>query len=179
MFFGKNTPVNPLLALGFGLAAGVAGTAAMTAYQYAVSAMRRLGGSGESDGEQGEQEQRDPWSEAPAPAQVGYRVIKGVFQREVSPDRISLLNNAVHWGYGTTWGAAYGLVAGTGGVSPIWGGLVLAVVVWLAGYVVLPAMKLYEPIWTYGPRTLAIDLSYHLAYGFGVAYAFWALDTKL
>src|SRR4051794_34260280 len=62
--------LTPLAALGRGLAAGLAGTAAMTAYQAAV-AIRR--GSTAKDAVA--PEPPDTWSEAPAPAQVGYRFL--------------------------------------------------------------------------------------------------------
>ena len=40
---------------------------------------------------------------------------------------------------------------------------------WAAGYVVLPAAKLYQPIWKYDRATLTKDLSAHLVYGLGTA----------
>ncbi len=86
--------MTPLGAVARGLAAGVAGTAAMTAYQELVSRMRRRGSRGSESGSQ--EEERDPWTEAPAPAQVGKRILEGMFQREVGADRIGLLTNVVH-----------------------------------------------------------------------------------
>jgi hypothetical protein len=43
--------------------------------------------------------------------------------------------------------------------------------VWAASYVVLPAAKLYKPIWEYDRVTLAKDLSAHLVYGVATATA--------
>lgn len=37
------------------------------------------------------------------------------------------------------------------------------------GYVILPAAKLYEPIWKHDRATLAKDLSAHLVYGLTTA----------
>ena len=73
----ETTTPTPLRALALGLAAGLAGTAAMTGYQMprleaeerAVRRERRRDGSGESS-----EPQR--WDDAPAPAQVGQRVVK-------------------------------------------------------------------------------------------------------
>ena len=42
------------------------------------------------------------------PAEVGARIIEGVFQRKVPKGRMELLNNAMHWAYGTSWGAGTG-----------------------------------------------------------------------
>jgi hypothetical protein len=65
-----------------------------------------------------------------------------------------------------------------GGVEAPWllAGLVLAVVVWLTGYVALPLLKVYEPIWTYPVKPLALDLSYHLVFGAVAAAAFRLLQ---
>ena len=49
--------------------------------------------------------------------------------------------------------------------------------VWGAGYIVLPAMKLYEPIWAYDATTLANGLSAHLVYGLATAAAMRGLST--
>jgi hypothetical protein len=89
-----------------GLLAGAAGTALMTAWQSLMS--RSQSSSSESvEGEHGEGQ--DPWAEAPAPAQVGKRLIEGVFRTEVAAERIPLLTSVMHWGYGTVLGGMYAL----------------------------------------------------------------------
>ena len=50
-------------------------------------------------------------------------------------------------------------------------GLPFGATVWASGYIVLPAAKLYEPIWRYDVKTLANDLSAHLVYGLTTAAA--------
>ncbi len=47
--------------------------------------------------------------------------------------------------------------------------------VWATGYMVLPEAGLYKPIWEYDAKTLASDLSAHLAYGAGTGTTFWLL----
>lgn len=42
----------------------------------------------------------------------------------------------------------------------------------------LPEAGLNKPIWKYGAKTLAWDLSAHLAYGAGTGSIFWLL-TKI
>ena len=49
---------------------------------------------------------------------------------------------------------------------------------WGAGYIVLPLLKLYEPIWEYDGKTLAKDLSAHLVYGLGTAATLQLLSGK-
>jgi hypothetical protein len=44
--------------------------------------------------------------------------------------------------------------------------------VWGTSYVVLPAAKLYQPIWQYNYKVLAKDLSAHLVYGLTTGAAF-------
>ena len=85
------------------------------------------------------------WEEAPAPAHVGKRLIEGLFQIELPPQRARLVNNVTHWAFGIANGAAYGLVAGSLPTSRVSYGLPFGAVVWANGYVVLPAAKLYEP----------------------------------
>jgi hypothetical protein len=56
------------------------------------------------------------------------------------------------------------------------GGLPFGIAVWTSGYLVLPEAGLDQPIWKYDAKTLARDLSAHLAYGTGTGAAFWLLD---
>lgn len=156
--------MTPLGALARGVLAGIAGTAAMTAYQ------ELLAGNG-SDEEKS-------WEDAPAPAQVARRILKGVFRQDVSAERIPLLTNAMHWAYGIAWGGAYGLAQGTVRANPVLSGLAFGTGVWGMSYVQLVPMGLYEPPWEYPAKTLAKDLSYHLVYGLGVATAFETLDSR-
>jgi hypothetical protein len=166
----------PLGALGRGLVAGAAGTAAMTGAQ-ALGARLRGGaeeGDGGADGNGGPP--RDPWEHAPAPAKVGRRVIEGVFRRQVPPERIGLLTNVMHWGYGTMWGAVFGLVRGSGLLRGAAGGAAFGAAVWAGSYAQLVPMGIYDPPWTYPPGVLAEEGAYHLAYGLGVAAGWAALD---
>ena len=165
--------VTPLGALARGLIAGAAGTAAMTAWQTLAA---KLQSAGES--EASSEPSQDPWEEASAPAKVAKRIGEGVFHEDVPADKIEFLTNAMHWSYGTTWGAGYGLVAGTTGRSTLRGGLAFGVGVWLSSYAQLVPMGLYEPPWRYPPKELALDLSYHLVYGLTTALAYGLLDRR-
>jgi NO-binding membrane sensor protein with MHYT domain len=83
-----------------------------------------------------------------------------------------LLTNVMHWGYGTGWGAIYGAVMGTRARErPLVGGLVFGTGVWVMSYVQMVPLGIYEPPWKYTPQELAMDLSYHLAYGAGLGTA--------
>lgn len=110
------------------------------------------------------------------PAEVGKRVIRGVFHRRFDESQTPLLNNAMHWGYGTGWGTAYALTDGLGLPLAI-RGAGFGILVWGASLLELPAMKLAPPVWDYPPAELVLDVSYHLVYGLAVAAAYQALSS--
>jgi len=120
----------------------------------------------------------DDWDSAPAPAKLAKRLLEGVAQRELKPDKARLANNATHWATGIGWGAAYGVLAGSLGTRRVRYGLLWGAIVWASSYVVLPALGLYKPIWEYDAKTLARDLGVHLAYGLATAAAFRALAVN-
>lgn len=158
-----------------GLAAGAVGTAAMDTLLFA----RYRRGGGESGATAWEFSQGlSSWEDAPAPAQVGQRLVEGLFQMRLSPSRAPLVNNLTHWGYGMFAGLQYGLVASSLRRPRIGYGLAFGAAVWLGGYVILPAAKLYKPIWEYDRRTLAKDLSAHLVYGLTTATALRLLRRR-
>jgi hypothetical protein len=112
------------------------------------------------------------WEDAPAPAKVGKRMIEAITRRELSPKYARLVNNATHWGYGMSAGAPFGLLA----ASPkLRYGPPFGASVWASGYVTLPLLGVYKPIWKYDLTTLAKDLSAHLVYGTATAAAFRVL----
>jgi hypothetical protein len=170
--------VTPLGAVARGVAAGVVGTGLMTLAQTLPAKLQSSGG-GEQQSDEGQQSQpSDPWEQASAPAKVAKRFIEGVFHQEVPPERIPLLTHAMHWGYGTGWGAVYGLAQGTLHAPPLRHGLVFGTAVWAMSYVQLVPMGLYEPPWKYAPKDIAMEVGYHLAYGIGVGGAFRILAGR-
>jgi hypothetical protein len=167
--------VTPVAAVVRGLLAGAVGTVGMDALLYLR--YRRGGGkerlpSWELSG------QVTSWDTAPAPAQVGRRIVEGLFDRKLPDERAALVNNLTHWAYGALSGALYGVLAGSLRSPHARYGLPFGAGVWLAGYVVLPAAGLYKPIWEYDAGTLAKDLSAHLVYGIGTGAAFGALQPR-
>lgn len=155
-------------ALGRGLVAGVAGTAAMTAYQLAVAKAR---------GQRLDTPVPRTWADAPAPAQLAKKAATAVGKpRAVTKQDVPLLTNAIHWAYGLTWGIVYGLVARAAEPNPAAGGIGLGVSLWASSYAELVPLGIYRPPWEYPLPELGLDLSYHLVYGVGVAAAYAALD---
>lgn len=103
-------------------------------------------------------------------------ILQRVFHRDVPPEKIGLVTNVMHWGYGTSWGMLYGVIHGTDPRTPLGSGLLFGTGVWAMSYVTLVPMGLYKPPWSYTPTELAMDLSYHLAYGAGVGIGYAAVN---
>ena len=163
----------PLAAVVGGLLAGAVGTATMDAVRY----VRHRRAGGQESPLTWEFGPIDNWNQAPDPGQVGKRLIEGFTGREL-PDRWAWVTSTVmHWSYGSA--CLYGIVAGSlRRPSPLYG-VPLGASAWASGYVVLPEAGLYKPIWEYDAKTLASDLTAHLAYGTGTGAAFWLLNKVL
>ena len=141
-----------------GAVAGLAGTVAMDLVWY----RRYRAGGGEGGFADWEVTQDvASWDEAPAPAQMGRKLVQAV-GRDVPLERAAALTNLMHWAYGTSWTVGYGLVLRR---RPWWAGPAFGATVWASDYVTLPLAGVYQPIWTYDAGTLWQDLSAHLVFG--------------
>jgi hypothetical protein len=154
-----------------GLGAGLVGTVAMTALQE-LMARRRPVPAGPMMPE------ADPWSHAPAPAQLAKRVMQELTGREIPPDRIPMYTNAMHWGYGVSLGPAYALAQRLLGSRPAVQGPVFGLGVWAWSYATLVPLGLYKWPWHYRAGAIAKDVSYHLLYGTGTAVGYELLARK-
>jgi hypothetical protein len=166
----RSTPAKSTTAgsIGRGVVAGLAGTAAMTALQLAVRKAR---------GQRLDTPVPRTWADAPAPAQLAKKAAEAVGKgRKVTKKDVPLLTNVMHWGYGISWGAAYGALAHAARPDPRVAGPLLGLGVWAASYGELVPLGIYEPPWRYPVSELALDLGYHLAYGTAVAGAYAALE---
>jgi hypothetical protein len=109
-----------------------------------------------------------------APADAAGKVL-GVQPRD--EDGQARFSNIVHWSYGTSWGAARGLLhaAGLDGAgatalhfAAIWGG----------AQVMLPALDVAPPPWKSPPAEIAIDAFHHAVYATVTGIAFAALERS-
>jgi hypothetical protein len=160
--------MTPLGAAARGALAGTIGTAAFDAFLFA---RYRRGGGEDAFWPWESSAGVADWEHAPAPAHVGKRLFEGLFQTRLPASRARLVNNVMHWGYGVFGGLQYGIVAGSLPDPKVRYGIPFGATFWGSGYVVLPAAKLYEPIWKYDRVTLWKDLSAHLVYGLSTATA--------
>jgi hypothetical protein len=153
-----------------GILAGAAGTAAMTAHQEIRQRVER-GNAQPQDGEQpsSDHAQRDPWASAPAPAQVGKRLIEGLLGRDVPATAIPVLTQVMHWSYGSVWGGAYAIVRESARRRSHLLGPLFGLGIWAASYVELVPLGIYEPPWSYPVSSIADEIGYHLTYGASVA----------
>jgi hypothetical protein len=154
--------LTPLAAIACGALAGAAGTAAMDALLY-----RRYAADG---GDQRFLDWEtaagvDSYETAPAPAQVGKRLVEGYLQRDLPPASARFATNAMHWATGIGWGVNHGI--GVGSLTrrrPSYG-LLTGMTAWAASYATLAPAGLYEPIWRYPAGVLAKDASAHAVFG--------------
>jgi hypothetical protein len=116
------------------------------------------------------------WDNAPGPALVAKKLLGAVLGHEVPPRYARPLNNLTHWGFGLATGAGYGLLVGSRREPKLRFGPPFGVAVWANGYVVLPLLGVYKPIWKYDLETLRKDLTAHLVFGTATAAAFRVLD---
>ncbi|HJQ28118.1 MAG TPA: hypothetical protein VJ827_02170 [Rubrobacter sp.] len=143
-------------AVGKGLFAGAAGTAAMT-----ISSTLEMKIRGR------------PASNAPAEAAAK---VLGVEPR--GEEQQARFSNLVHWGYGTGWGAFRGIVGAAGLEGP---GATAAHfgAVWGSEQVMLPALGVAPPFWKWGTKEVAIDTLHHLVYAGATSLAYAYLDRPV
>ena len=137
-------------AVGRGLLAGFAGTAAMTV---SSTVEARLHG-------------RLPSS---APARATTKVL-GIseFESDLAKARFSDLS---HWGYGTGWGVVRGLLA-TAGLSPRAATAAHGAAIYGVAQVTLPVLDVAPPVVFWPKEEIAIDAFHHAVYtaATGLAY---------
>lgn len=158
----------PLGAILKGAAAGIVGTIAMDLVWY----LRYRSDGGAASFADWELSGVDDYEIAPAPAQVGKRVIEGLFETELDATTAGPMNNIVHWATGAGWGVSHGIINGSMSKTRALAGLATGAAAWVTSYATLAPAGIYEPMWEYDLKTLWKDLSAHLAFGLttGIAY---------
>jgi len=134
--------------VGIGLAAGVAGTVAMTASSSLEAKVRGRGSSS-------------------APARAASAVL-GV--APVDDRGEARFNQLVHWGYGTLWGGVGGLIRGLGLSGPAATAAHLGAV-WGTEQAVLPATHVSPPATEWGATEIGVDLGHHVVYAVATGLA--------
>ena len=158
-----------------GALAGAVGTAAMDAVWY--SRHRREGGT-DSWWAWETSAGLEDWEKAPAPGQVGRKVLEALTHRPPPARWARATTNVVHWATGVGWGMQLGVAVAVAPRHRTLLGLAVGPVAWSASYVLLPLAKVYKPIWKYDARTLGKDLSAHLVFGGATSATFRALNSR-
>ena len=142
--------------IGTGLLAGFAGTAAMTASSTIEARLRG----------------RAP-SSAPARATA-----KALGIAEFADERAKArFNDLSHWGYGTAWGVARGLLSWAG-LSPRRATAAHGAAIYGAAQVTLPALDVVPPAIFWPRQEIAIDAFHHAVYTVATGLAYAALDAR-
>jgi hypothetical protein len=103
------SPMTPLAAVAAGLLAGVVGTVCLDAVQY----LKYRRGGGDKSPLAWEFAPVENWAAAPDPGQVAKRVIEGFTRRELPDSWAWPVSTVMHWGYGSSAAAVYGILAGS------------------------------------------------------------------
>ena len=138
-----------------GLLAGFCGTAAMTLSSTLEEKLRG----------------REP-STAPADAAAKVLGIRA-FESEAAKSRFS---NAVHWSYGTGWGAVRALLGRR--LSPGAATATHLAALWGSEQVMLPALEVAPPVTMWGREEVAIDGFHHAVYALSTAVAYELLKRR-
>lgn len=157
----KPEPPRPSLpaSAAIGLAAGLAGTAAMTVAQ-------------------GTQYVLTSAEPSTAPADVAAKLKRRLGLGRVKRKHKPALNQAMHWLYGTSWGLPLGIVAGGTSVRPEILGPAFGAFVWGAALAHQPAVGIAELPWKRSPASLGSEAFFHLVYGVGAGAALRALAAS-
>lgn len=139
--------------IGKGLFAGAFGTLVMTASSTIEMKLRGREGSS-------------------APVDAAAKVL-GV--KPTGDDEKERFSNLVHFGYGTGWGVARGIIGYTGARGPVAAAAHLATV-WGAELVMLPALDVAPPATKWGAKEVGVDWFHHLVYAAATSLAYEWLD---
>jgi hypothetical protein len=141
-------------ALGKGLLAGLAGTAAITLSQMIEMKITK----------------RSP---SEAPVKVASQVTGIQPSSEETKEQVS---NEIHFAYGTSWGIARG-VLGLLGLKGIPATLVHFGAIWATELIMLPKYDAAPPVNEEEPKSIAIDALHHAVYAIAAGLVYDALDA--
>ncbi len=93
-------------------------------------------------------------------------ISQAIFHHRLTAAQKEIAGPAVHYAFGTTVGALYGVLAGSRGSTRLGWGLPLGAAVWLGAHVIIvPALGLSKPITREARGTEALEFASHLVYG--------------
>jgi hypothetical protein len=83
----------------------------------------------------------------------------------------------IHWQYGSGWGSVRGLIdfAGLRGFPAM---AAFLAAVWGTELVMLPAMGVTKPAWSWSPKEITIDALHHCVYALVTSLTFSWIEAK-
>ncbi|WP_342645077.1 hypothetical protein [Mucilaginibacter sp. CSA2-8R] len=141
-------------AIGKGLLAGLAGTAAITLSQMIEMKITKREASD-------------------APVKVASEVTGAAPANDNQKEK---LNNEIHYAYGTSWGVVRGLL-GLAGLKGLPATLVHFGAIWATELIMLPKYDAAPPVNEQEPKSVAIDALHHAVYAIAAGLAYDALDA--
>lgn len=142
-------------AIGKGLLAGLAGTAAITVSQMIEMKLTK----------------REP---SEAPVKVAQQVTD---VKPVNKEAKEKVSQEIHWAYGTAWGVARGIV-GLTGLKGLPAAAIHFAAIWGTSMIMLPKFKAAPPVTEEEPQAIAIDGLHHAVYALAAGFAYDALDNS-
>jgi len=141
-------------AIGKGLLAGLAGTAAITLSQMIEMKITKREASD-------------------APVKVASEVTGAAPANDSQKEKLS---NEIHYAYGTSWGVVRGLL-GLAGLKGMPATLVHFGAIWATELIMLPKYDAAPPVNEQEPKSVAIDALHHAVYAIAAGLAYDALDA--
>lgn len=141
-------------AIGKGLLAGLAGTAAITLSQMIEMKITK----------------REP---SEAPVKVASQITGAAPADDSQKEKLS---NEIHYAYGTSWGVVRGLL-GLAGLKGLPATLVHFGAIWATELIMLPKYDAAPPVDEQEPKSVAIDALHHAVYAVAAGLAYDALDA--
>jgi len=140
-------------AIGKGLIAGLAGTAAITISQMIEMKITKRKSSN-----------------APAKA-----VKETLHIEAASPEDNEEFSNEVHWTYGTCWGVMRGLLS-IAGIKGFTATTLHLASIWGTAVTIQPKLDIAPPLSEWEPKDIAIDILHHTVYAVVAGLVFDAID---
>lgn len=149
----KENPVKELsFALGAGVLAGIAGTAAITISQMIEMRITK----------------RKP---STAPVKAVSKVLK---LKPTRKDEKEAVSQEIHWTYGTAWGIPRGILSLTG-VQGWPATLLHFAAIWATELTMLPSLDVAPPVTEEEPKAIAIDALHHAVYAVAAGLVYDAI----
>lgn len=156
-----------------GLAAGLAGTWVMTQFQNLSGKLEKVLESDDpkdpqhaADRGKPESGERREEEEDDATVKAADAISRGLFHRELTREEKKKAGPALHYGFGTLTGVAYGALAEVAPAVTRGAGVPFGTAVWLgADEIAVPAFRLAGPPTSHPPSVHARALAAHWVYG--------------